>query len=220
MPVHPSLAWTLRSIARVERAGGIRPPRLTEPGFQHWARIRRHLGWKDFAALLHEDLAEAFPVPFDIRRWRTAPFAELTEAEAEELVRDAAGPDDADAHGFLRTAARALGLPSTGSLSEIPRTHSHQKVLELACGRIAAWQVLTQPGLAFHDQFVFVADTDEEWTLVGLSAVEARANPPQVVTSSEVRALVKGQRFDRLVGLRTPASERLAAELGLEARWA
>lgn len=221
MPPHPSLAWTLRSIARLERAGGVRPPRLTEAGFEHWNRIRRHLGWRDFAALLHEDLADAFPLPFDVRGWMEAPFADLSADEAERLIREAAAPEDQDAHAFLRAAARGLGLPATGTLSDVPRTQPHQKVLELGFGRIAAWQVLSQPGLAFHDQFVFVADSDEERTLIGLSAVEARANPPQVLSSAEARAWVKrGQRFDRVVGLKTPSTEQLAADLGLETRWA
>jgi hypothetical protein len=170
---------------------------------------------------LHEDLADAFPLPFDVRSWSNPPFAELPHDEAEGMIRAAAAPDDQDAHTFLRSAARGLGLPSTGTLSEVPRTQPHQKVLELGFGRIAAWQVLTQPGLAFHDQFVFVADTDEERAMVGLSAVEARANPPQVLSSAEARAWVKkGQRFDRVVGLKTPATELLAADLGLETRWA
>jgi hypothetical protein len=221
MSTHPCLSWTLRSIARIERAGGVRPPRLTEAGFAHWHRIRRRLEWRDFAALLHEDLAEAFPFPFDVRRWRADPFVELDSADAERLIREAAAPDDQDAHTFLRAAARGLDLPSTGSLSDVPRTQPHQKVLELGFGRVAAWQVLSQPGLAFHDQFVFVADSDAERVLVGLSAVEARANAPQVLTSAEARALIKkGQRFDRVVGLRTTANEQLAAELGVEARWA
>jgi hypothetical protein len=38
MPARPSLAWTLRSVARIERNAGIRPPRLTEPSLERWAR--------------------------------------------------------------------------------------------------------------------------------------------------------------------------------------
>ena len=221
MPPHPALAWTLRAIARIERAGGVRPPRITEPGFAHWNRIRRHLDWRDFASLLHEDLAEPFPIPFDVRRWDVHPFADLSNEGAEKLILDAAAPDGQDAHTFLRNAARGLDLPATGALSEVPRTQPHQKVLELGYGRVATWQVLSQPGLAFHDQFVFVADTDEERAMVGLSAVEARANPPQVLTSAEARAWVKkGQRFDRVIGLKTAGNEQLASELGMETRWA
>lgn len=224
MPIHPALPWTLRSIARLERAGGIRSPRLTEPSFEKWHRIRRHLGWRDFVALLHQDLAEAFPVPFNLAAWSVDPTAELSHDEAEQSIRTAIAPDDADAHTFLRAAARALGLPSTGALSDVPRTQPHQKVLELpgSCGRIAAWQVLSQPGLAFHDQFVFVADSDVERTLIGLAAVESRANTPTILTTAEVRAHIgRGQRFDRAIGVRGwAAADNLAGELGGDVKWA
>jgi len=225
MPIHTALPWTLRSIARVERAGGVRPPRLTEPSFETWHRIRRRLGWRDFIVLLHKDLAEAFPIPFDLGSWSEDPTLGLTDDEAEQAVRAAAKADEGDATAFLKSAARALGLPSSGALSEIPRTQPHQKVLELpgSCGRIAAWQVLNQGGgLAFHDQFLFVADSDLERALIGLAAVEARANRPTVLTSAEAVSYVsRGQRLDRVVGVPgwSPA-ETLAAQLKVEVRWA
>lgn len=224
MPIHPALPWTLRSIARLERAGGIRAPRLTEPSFEKWHRIRRHLGWRDLVAILHQDLADAFPVPFNLAAWSADPTSDLSHDEAEQAIRVAAAPDEADSHTFLRAAARGLGLPSAGALSDVPRTLPHQKVLELpgSCGRIAAWQVLSQPGLAFHDQFVFVADSDVERILIGLAAVEARANTPTILSSAEVRAqLGRGQRFDRAVGVPGwPAAETLAATFGGDVKWA
>ncbi|MFZ5478746.1 MAG: hypothetical protein ACOZNI_18385, partial [Myxococcota bacterium] len=207
-----------------ERAGGVRGPRLTEPGFEKWTRIRRNLGWRDFITLLHDDLAEAFPLPFDLNRWTSPPLGDLDDAGAEALVNECAADDGADAHAFLRAAAKALGLPAGGALSELPRTQPHHKVLELpgAAGRAAAWQVLTQGGIAFHDQFVFVADTDEERALIGLAAVETRANPPTILTTTQVRDHAKrGQPFDRVVGIRGWApAEALASQLGVEARWA
>ncbi len=33
------ILWTLRSIARLERKGDLRSPRLTEPGLKKWHRI-------------------------------------------------------------------------------------------------------------------------------------------------------------------------------------
>jgi hypothetical protein len=221
MAPHPCILWTLRSIARLERAGGIRPPRLTEPGFAHWHRIRRRLGWRELIALLHEDLASAFPLPFELSSWQAPALAGLNEAEAERLVNEAAVVDDSDPHAFLRAAARAFDLPSGGALSQLPRAMAHHKVLELGFGRIAAAQVIGQTGLAFHDQFVFVADNDAQRALIGLAAVEARANPPLVLTVAELRAQVqRGQRFDRVLGLPTPLHEQLAGELGLDAKWA
>lgn len=222
MPLHPALPWTLRAIARLERAGGVRAPRLTEPSFETWHRIRRRLGWRDFVVLLHLDLAEAFPVPFDLSAWTTDPTENLTDAEAEQAVLAAAKPDDSDPHTFLRAAARALNLPSTGALSDIPRSQPHQRILELpgSCGRIAAWQVLTQGGLAFHDQFTFVADSDTERALIGLAAVECRANRPTILSSTEALG-ARGQRFDRVVGVPGwPPAETLAAALKGEVRWA
>ena len=224
MPIHPALPWTLRSIARLERAGGIRAPRLTEPSFEKWHRIRRHLGWRDLVAVLHQDLDEAFPVPFRLRDWSSDPLADLSHEEAELAIRTAVAPDDSDAHSFLRAAAKGLGLPSAGALSDIPRTQPHQKVLELpgSCGRIAAWQVLSQPGLAFHDQFVFVADSEVQRILIGLAAVEARANTPTILSSAELRAhLGRGHGFDRMVGVRGwPPADALAATLGGDVKWA
>lgn len=60
------LTWTLREIARLER-GGMRPPRLTEPDFERWQRVRRKLGWVAFIVVA-----------------------------ARRLVEDAAEPDDSD----------------------------------------------------------------------------------------------------------------------------
>ena len=224
MPTHPALPWTLRAVARLERAGGVRGPRLTEPGFAKWHRIRRNLGWRDFAAVLHQDLAETFPLSFDVDSWRRDPFADLADDEAGALIDAAAAPEAGDAHAFLRAAARGLGLPAGGAFSSLPRPLPRERVLELpgACGRIAASQVIGQAGLSFHDQYVYVADTDEERALVGLAAVEARANPPRVLTSDDLRAQVRrGVRFARAQGSRGWApAEALVAELGLEARWA
>ncbi|GDX78549.1 hypothetical protein LBMAG42_03600 [Deltaproteobacteria bacterium] len=224
MPPHPALPWTLRSIARLERPGGLRSPRVSEPGFEKWHRIRRNLGWRAFVEVLHADLAESFPTPFGFASWTIDPLADLSEAEAEALVRDASTPDQTDASTFLRAAARGLGLPAGGAFSQLPRPLPRERVLELpgSAGRIAAWHVVGQPGLSFHDQFAFVADTDEERALVGLAAVEARANPPTIYTSDALRRAVKqGVRFDRAMGIRGWApAEALAAELQLDVRWA
>src|SRR4051812_25836199 len=85
------LAATLRSIARLEAAGE-RPPRLTEPDHARWDRFRRKLGWRAFIEILHEDLAGAFPVPFDLTRWPENPLRDpsFTEPAAEQLVAEAA----------------------------------------------------------------------------------------------------------------------------------
>lgn len=224
MPVHPALPWILRSIARLERAGGVRGPRLTEPGFERWHRVRRKLGWTDFIVVLCEDLSEAFPEPFAFDRWVRHPLDSLTNPEAQALVEEAARPDGLDTHAFLREAARALGLPTGGAFTALLRVQPGERVLELpgSGGRIAAWQVLDQPTLDFSGQYVFVADSDAERVPVGLAAVELRANVPTIWPSARTRdAMRTGPPFHRVVGIRGHApAERLAADLGPEVRWA
>jgi hypothetical protein len=66
------LDTTLRSIAQLEVARE-REPRLTEPDHARWLRFYRKPGWRAFIEILHEDLAGAFPVPFDLTRWLESP---------------------------------------------------------------------------------------------------------------------------------------------------
>jgi len=219
-----ALEWMLRAIARLERAGGVRAPRLTEPGLAKWERFRRRLGYPDLIALLFEDLADAFPVPYGRAGWELDPLIGIEPDDAELLVLEAVAENGADTQSFLRRAAAALGLPTGGRIADLPRVQPHHRALELpgAGGRIAAQQVLEHGDLAFDAQFAFVADTDAERVAVGLAAVELRANPPTVFTSDELRAQhAEGLRFDRVLGVRDcEPAEALVADLGLEARWA
>ena len=186
--------------------------------------MRRKLGWRDLIALLFEDLADAFPYPFDLSLRDEDPLSDMTDAVAESLIARAVEPDDADTLTFLRRAARDLGLLDGGDISDLPRARPGRPVLELpgSVGRIAAYQALQHDELSFHDPFVFVADTDAERTLVGLGAVELRANPPRVLSSDQLReVLSEGEQFERVVGV--SGDERgaaLAEELDLEVRWA
>jgi hypothetical protein len=225
-----ALTWTLRAIARLEGPDAPRPRRLTEPDFVRWRRLSPRGSWRSFIALLHEDLAPSFPYPFDLERWARSPLADLEEDAAERLVRETAAwadePERPDTATFLRNAARDLGLPSGGALSDLPRTSPGQRVLELpgTGGRVASHQIENLPGLALHVQFAFVADTDAERITVGLAVVEARANEPVLLTSdAAVAAIARGERFDRLVGHRShAAAEALVARLArsdLEVRW-
>jgi hypothetical protein len=196
---------------------------LTEPDYERWHRVRRKLGWVAFIDLLHEDLAEAFPTSFALERWSTHPTrdgAGLDDAAAKALIDEAARPDDADRLTFLRLACRGLGLMEGGNIAMLPKVQSHQSALELpGCGgRIAAHQATTH-GLSFHERFTFVADTDAERVAIGLAAAELRANAPRILTTAELRA--ERPAFDHVFGIKGyPAAEGLAAELGLEVRWA
>ncbi len=195
------LRSTLQAIARLE-AADVRPPRLTEAGHEKWLRFRRKLGWRHFIELLHEDLANAFPMPFDTRRWESALIDALSEDEAEALVEECAVPPSADTATFLRDRAQALGLAHGGALSDVPKVQPRHQVLELAGsgGRIAAAQCLQHEGLALHQNFTFVARSEAERIAIGLATVELRANEPLIVAS--VDDLPAKTRFDRVVGLR------------------
>lgn len=218
------LIWTLRSIARIERRGDLRRgARLTEPGHEKWHRMRRRLDWADFVELLHEDLASAFPSPFNLMRWDNPPLAALTPKLAEDLVTAAARADDCDPVAFIRDAARALGLPSGGNIADLPRVQASHKALELpgAAGRIALQQVLTHKDLSLHEHFAFVADTDAERLLIGLVCVELRSNLPRIFRTAELRQhIAAGSRFDRVFGIKGHApAEVLASEVKSEVRW-
>lgn len=214
-----ALVWTLREIARLER-GGLRPPRLTDRDQERWRRVRRKLGWVAFIELLHEDLEDAFPTAFALDRWASDPTAGLDETTALALVDEASGPDDTDRLTFLRQACRGLGLRDGGDIAALPKVQATQHALELpgSGGRIAAYQVATH-GLAFHEHFTFVADTDPERVAIGLAAAELRANQPRIITSDELRT--QRARFDHVLGIEGyPSATRLASELSLEVRWA
>jgi hypothetical protein len=57
-------AALLHALAR-EEAAGRRPQRLTEPKLDTWTRFRGRLTSADFVALLFEDAAVIYGVPFD-----------------------------------------------------------------------------------------------------------------------------------------------------------
>lgn len=218
---HP-LLWTLRSLVRIERKGDLRPARLTEPGLVKWNRVRRKLDFVDLIALLHEDLADAFPYPFDLSRWEDNPLDDLDNEGAQRLVEDALKEDAANPQSFLRQAARALDLPAGGNIAQLPKVQPHQTALELpgSGGRIAVQQFFDH-GIAISDRFTFVADTDVERLCLGLALVEARSNAPQVWTIAQARThLASGSRFDHVFGVPGHApAEALASTAELEARW-
>ena len=206
---------TLSSIARLE-AAGVKPARLTQPDFEKWHRFRRKLGWGAFIELLHEDLAGAFPVPFDIDRW--AEWPALADDKAEALVRGASASVERDPLDFLRDCARLLGLPTAGAISDAPKVQAHHDALELpgSGGRVAAYLCSHEDALSFDRQFTFVVDSEAERVAIGLAAVELRANEPRIWNVDQLRdAVGKGTRFDRVLGLSASPLARELAELDL-----
>ncbi len=150
------LELTLRAIARLE-AARVRDPRLSDPDLVAWNRFRRKLGFGAFIEMLHEDLAHAFPVPFDLDRWRENPVRTLSEERAHELILSAAraAHEPAESPVFLRDCARSLGLPGGGAFSDLPKIQSQHHALELpgSGGRIAAALHGPSPSPSFHAHF-------------------------------------------------------------------
>lgn len=228
----PLLRWTLRAIARYERAGE-RPPRITDPEGERWSLVRRNLGDRELVRLLHDDVAAAFPTAFDLDAWPGDPLAALSDAEATSLIEDArlfaatqqnsSDRDPAEIAAFLRTAARGLGLPAGGALADLPRISPRQRALELpgSGGRVAAAMVMAQEGLSLSQHFVFAPASDAERVLLGITALELRASGPLELRSPAELASTRTPGVDRAVGLLDhPPAAALAATLGLEARLA
>ena len=211
-----TLQATLQSLARLEAAGIPPRQRLTDPDRALWNTFKRKLGPKDFIALLHEDGAQSFPVPFDLARWRSSPLDALADDEADRLIDTTSAPVGGDSNVFLRSAAALLDLPTGGRLAELPRIQPHERVIELpgTSGRAAAYLAARHADLAY-DAFTFVAITDADRVLVGLGAVELRANEPTVWSEAQLRrALADGTPFDRVIAhAEHPAGAALAREL-------
>ena len=110
-----TLQATLQSLARLEAAGIPPRQRLTDPDRALWNTFKRKLGPKDFIALLHEDGAQSFPVPFDLDRWRSSPLDALADDAADRLIDTTSAPVGGDSNVFLRSAAALLDLPTGGT---------------------------------------------------------------------------------------------------------
>jgi hypothetical protein len=196
-----STLLALQSLGRLERAGVPPHPRLTDPDHRLWRAFQRKLGAADFVALLFQDAAQSFPVPFA----HPGLLGDLSPELAADLVDQATLPPDGDSLVFLRLAARRLGRPDGGVLNSLPRIQAHERVLELpgTSGRAAAWLSSQHADLRFDTNFAFVADALEDHVLVGLAAVEARAGRPELLSGDELRvALARGRSFDRVVAHR------------------
>lgn len=221
--LHQALPWTLRAIARLERSDNkVRQPRLTEPDLASFSRMRRKLNHADFIEILHEDLAGAFPLPFEQGEYEQDLFRALDDSTARSLIAEAQEQDvsDVDALTFLRRAASALGVLSGGKLSELRKVQPSYKVLELpgSGGRIAAQQLSDNPTLSL-EQFTIVADSDVERALVGLVRVELRGSAPEVISSVMLKEMAP-LTFDLVVGIDNPRARSLADDLGLNVNWA
>jgi hypothetical protein len=180
----------------------------------------------DFIELLHEDLSATFPTAFDLGSWSRRPTEGLSDDEARSLIEEACRPDDSDTFGFLRAAARGLGLHDGGNIAALPRLAPHQRALELpgAGGRVAAYQVLTH-GLSLREHFSFVIGSDEDRVAIGLVAAELRADAPRVFAVDPLLpahisdvSMVFGVRA--APGVEDVAARVIAAAPSLEVRWA
>ena len=72
----------------------------------------------------------------------------------------------------------------------------------------------THSDLSFDRQFVYGADSFAERLLGGIAALELRSNPPEIITTRELKALLAtDSRIDRAFGL----VASIAAEAAIEA---
>jgi hypothetical protein len=216
------LFWSLRAIARMERRGDIRGPRLTELGHERWHRVAGALGYVDFIRLLHEDLAVAFPIGFDLAAWSGSPWAGIDDERARAWVTEASQVDTQSPQSFLRQACLALGLPSAGSVSKHQKVQAHHRVVELpgTGGRVGLQQAL-EHGVSLDRSFTFVVANDAERVAVGIAVLEARANPPAVWSPETLEVeMARGHQFDAAFAIEDwdPAVSA-ASKIGGEVRW-
>lgn len=205
--------WTaalLHAIARDEAAGR-RSPRLTEANLDTWRRFRGRLTSNDFVALLFEDAAVLYPIPFDASAVGVQALLDrLPQPLADAWVKGAASLDlAASGADYIVEQARLLGLPTRMSRSDLHVVKSHQKVLELpgTGGQLAHHLVAANPDLTLQDNFFVACGTWQEVTLAGLVALDLGAPHTEFVQRVEFEALnnpnhpVRSRIFDVVVGL-------------------
>jgi hypothetical protein len=206
-------AWAaalLYGLARDEAAGR-RTQRLTEPNLDTWRRFRGRLSPNDLIALLFEDAAVLHTIPFDAAAiGLPARLDRLPEPTAEAWVRAAAALNlTATGADYVAEQARALGVPSRLSRSELHVVKPHQRVLELpgTGGQLAHHLVTSNPGLSLHDNMIIATGTWQEAALAGLIAIDLGAphtdaiQPVSIEQMSDPKHPLRARHVDVVVGL-------------------
>jgi hypothetical protein len=219
-----TLGWAravLLGLARDEAAGR-RTPRLTEPDHATWKRLRGRLGARDFIALLLEDAAVGFPIPFDARAvGDEIDLDRLPDATAADLLQAASAADGkTPASVYILEQARALGVATRLARSDLHVPKAHQKVLELpgTGGQLAHHLVTNNPGLTLQDNVVVACDTWAERTLAGLVALDLGAPHGRSIVPAGFEDLrspnhpLRIGRFDFVVGRHPDKGGRFRAE--------
>lgn len=193
----------LRALVREERTGR-RPPRLTESKLATWERFKRRTGPSDLAALMFEDAAVLYPVPFDADALGRPELHRLTDVGAQQALDEALGPEPED---YLAAQARTLGLPSRMARSELHVVKPHQRVLELpgTGGQLAHHLVTSQDDLNLETNFVVGTASWAEMTLAGIIGLDLRvADSAFIQDASSLHQPdhpLRAERFDFVVGL-------------------
>ncbi len=217
----PTGTWAaalLHALARDEAAGR-RTPRLTEDGMATWARFRGRLGAADLVALLFEDAAVGYRVPFDPGALgEPLQLDLLTDAVAEKWLAKVPSLDlAAKASDYVDEQAKALGLPASLPVPKLPAIEPGHRVLELpGTGGFLAHRLLgAQPGLTLHSQVTVACGSWQELTLAGIIALEARAPSTDFLVRATPEELhesghpLRKRTFDIVVGLHPDRGGRL-----------
>lgn len=203
-------AALLHALARDE-AFGRRPPRVTEPKLETWARFRGRLISVDLLQLLFEDAAVIHPVPFDADavggpgRLDRLPVAVvdawLQALQSSELKNQGAA--------YIIEQAQRLGVPSRLARADLHVVKPHQKVLELpgTGGQLAHHLVATQGDLTLQNNFTVACGSWQELTLAGVVGLDLGAPHTDFAFRADVADLrnaehpLRQRSFDVVVGL-------------------
>jgi hypothetical protein len=220
----PTARWAralLLALARDEAAGR-RTPRLTEPEHATWKRFRGRLGARDFVALLFEDAAVGFPIPFDARTvGGEIDFERLPETAADDLLHSVAAANlKAPGADYVLEQAKGLGVSSRLAKSDLHVVKPHQKVLELpgTGGQLSHHLATSNPGLTLQDNFVVACGSWEERTLAGLVALDLGAPHGRFIVSAGLEELrspkhpLRSAKFDFVVGQHPDKGGQFRAE--------
>ena len=225
--VQPTGVWAaalLQALVR-EEAAGRQPQRLTEPGLSTWSRFRGRLTSKDLVALLFEDAAVLYPIPFDCAAvGGPVDLDRLPEQVAKSWIETLSGPGQAELEfpgaDYIAAQAQLLGLPTRLARSDLHVVKPHQKVLELSGtgGQLAHHLVSTQTDLTLQDNFVVACASWQEMALAGIVALDLAAPYTRFATrvgGDDLRDAshpLRQQRFDFVIGLHPDKGGRFRIE--------
>lgn len=212
--LQPAGLWAFSLLASLVREECLlrRAARLAEPGLKTWEGFRGRLNFADLLALLFEDEAVRFRVPFDPSALPglSPPFVfpdSIVKSWIDLLIEQ---PPVDDPLAFLGAIARFLGVAPLPPSYALPQLLPHHQVLELpGCGGLFALQLaLAFPELSLHKNFCVLSARWQESTLAGLAALEGGAQHSEFVVPlvpndlrSPEHPVRASRHFDFVIGL-------------------